>query len=132
VGAALYSPFNLPLVLLPLPQGFALYWWFPFAACALGIYAWLRLMRTSRWIAVVASVLTTTAPSAVWWSGWLCQVIAHAVIPCALLIAATRVWPAARRIGVALAIAAGLAAAGLPWFYQPWAVPAALFAGAVT
>jgi hypothetical protein len=132
LGAALYSPFNLPLVLLPLNQGFALGWWLPFAACALGVYAWLRAMRIGQWVALAASLITVYAPASVWWSFSMVQIIASAVIPCALLIAAARTWSRRPRLAIATAVVAGLAAAGLPWWYQPWALVAGLFVGGVT
>lgn len=132
LGAALYAPWNLPLVVLPLEQGFALMWWLPFAACALGVYAWLRAMRLDAGIALCTALLATSAPAAVWWSGWMCQVIAAAAIPCAILVAATRLWHRARGWAVAVAVGGALAAANLPWFYQPWALPCGVFVGAVT
>jgi hypothetical protein len=132
LGAALYSPFNLPLALLPIEQGFALYWWLPFVACALALYAWLRLVGVGRRVAFAASLVTTVAPASVWWSGWVCQAIAQAVVPCVLLIAATRLWERRRRIAVMTAVVAGLSAAGLPWFYQPFSVPAGLSIGLLT
>jgi hypothetical protein len=132
LGAALYSPFNLPLVLLPLNQGFALSWWLPFAACALGMYAWLRAMRVSQSVALAASLITVYAPASVWWSFSMVQIIASAVIPCALLIAAARTWPRRPRLAIGTSVVAGLAAAGLPWWYQPWALVAGLFVGGVT
>jgi hypothetical protein len=132
LGAALYSPFNLPLVLLPLNQGFALGWWLPFAACALGTYAWLRAMRIGQWVALAASLITVYAPASVWWSFSMVQIIASAVIPCALVIAAARTWSRRPRLAIGTAVVAGLAAAGLPWWYQPWALVAGLFVGGVT
>jgi hypothetical protein len=132
IGAALYSPFNLPLVVLPLEQGFALMWWLPFVACSLGLYAWLRAMRVDATVALAASLITTTAPSAVWWSGWLCQIIGAAAIPCAILVAATRLWERRRGWAIAVAVGGALAAANLPWFYQPWALACGLFIGGVT
>jgi hypothetical protein len=132
VGGALYAPFNLPLALLPVGPGFALYWWLPFMACALGMYAWLRAMRVSQGVALAASLLVTTAPAAVWWSGWLAQSIAHAAIPCALVIAATRLHARRPVLGLLAGVLAGLAAASLPWWYQPWCIPVALFSAAVT
>ncbi|MFM8304096.1 MAG: hypothetical protein ACKOA9_07360 [Actinomycetota bacterium] len=132
LGAALFSPFNLPLVVLPLDQGFTLFWWLPFAACSLGIYAWLRAMRIGAGIALAAALFVTTAPAAVWWSGWPVQITASAVIPCAVLVAATRLARRRRRLAMVVAAGAGLAAASLPWFYQPWALPCALFFGATT
>lgn len=131
VGAALYSPFNLPL-LLPLDQGFALSWWLPFAACALGLYAWLRAMRVGRGVALAASLITVYAPATVWWSTSMVLAIAAAAIPCALLIAAARTWSRRPRLAVATAVVAGLAAAGLPWWYQPWSLVTGLFVGGVT
>ncbi len=130
--AVLYGPFNLPFVILPVTQAFALYWWLPFAACALGIYAWLRLLRVDSWIALAASLLTTTAPAAVWWSGWVPHALALAVAPAALVLLATRVWSRRPRLGVLVALGAGLSAAALPWWYQPWVIPAGLFIGTVT
>lgn len=132
LGAALYSPFNLPLVLLPINQGFALSWWLPFAACALGVYAWLRAMRISQSVALAASLITVYAPASVWWSYSMVWIIASAVIPCALLIAAARTWSCRPRLAIGTAVIAGLAAAGLPWWYQPWALVAGLFVGGVT
>jgi hypothetical protein len=131
-AAALFAPFNLPLVVLPVAQGFALYWWLPFVGCALGLFAWLRLLGVGRGVAFAASVVTTASPAAVWWSGWMCQVIAQAVVPCAVLLVATRLWTRRRGLAVAVAVAAGLAAASLPWAYQPWSVPAALSIGGIT
>jgi hypothetical protein len=131
VGAALYSPFNLPL-LLPLAQGFALSWWLPFAACALGLYAWLRAMRVGKWVALAASLITVFSPAVEWWSTSLVIAIASAVVPCALLIGAARVWSRRPRLAVGTAILAGLAAAGLPWWYQPWSLVAGVFVGGVT
>jgi hypothetical protein len=132
IPAALYSPFNLPLTLLPVEQGFALYWWLPFAACALGVYAWLRLMRVGKGVAFASSVIVTTAPAAVWWSGWVAQSIAHATIPCAIAIAATRLFARRPWLGITTSVVAGLSAAGLPWWYQPWTIPVALFTAGVT
>lgn len=132
IGAALFSPFNLPLALLPLRQGFALFWWLPFAACSLGIYAWLRAMRIGAGVALAGALLVTTAPAAVWWSGWPVQITASAVVPCAVLIAATRLAQHRRRLAMVVAVGAGLAAASLPWFYQPWALPCAAFFGVTT
>lgn len=132
LGAALYSPFNLPLVLLPITQGFALMWWLPFVVCSLGLYAWLRAMRVGPGIALAVALLVTTAPAGVWWSGWLCQTIGAAALPCALLVAATRMWPRSPRWAIAIAVGAALAAANLPWFYQPWALPSGLFIGGTT
>lgn len=132
LGAALYSPFNLPLVLLPLEQGFALMWWLPFVACSLGLYAWFRAMRVGAGVALAAALLVTTAPAAVWWSGWLCQTIGAAAIPCAILVAATRTWSRSRPWAIAIAVGAALTAANLPWFYQPWALPSAVFLGGTT
>lgn len=132
LGAAIFAPFNLPLVLLPLEQGFALYWWLPFLACAIGLYAWLRTVGTNAWMATAVSLLATTAPVMVWWSGWPAQEIGAAAIPCALLAGATRRWPTRRSQAVVLAIAAGIAAASLPWFYQPWALPCGVFFGGAT
>jgi hypothetical protein len=131
-GAILYAPWNLPLATLPLDQGFALSWWFPIAACFLGVYAWLRAMRVSSGFALATAILAGSSPAAVWWSTSMYQAIACAVIPAALVIAATRSW--ARRPGVSLviAVAAGLSAASLPWFYQPWAIVISLFVFGVT
>lgn len=130
--AALYAPFNIPLAWLPLEQGFALYWWLPFLACLLGVYAWLRVLGSARGVAAAAAILVTSAPALVWWSGWMGQNIAFSVIPCALIVGATRVLPRRRALGIGLAVLGGFAAAGLPWFYQPWGIPAALFVGGVT
>jgi hypothetical protein len=132
LGAAWFSPFNLPLVLLPLNQGFALGWWLPFAACALGMYAWLRAMRISRGVALAASLITVYAPASQWWSFSMVLILALALIPCALLVAAARTWPRRPRLAVGTAILAGLAAAGLPWWYQPWALVAGIFVGGIT
>jgi hypothetical protein len=131
LGAALYSPFNLPL-LLPLEQGFALSWWLPIAACALGVYAWLRAMRVGRGVALAASLITVYAPAAVWWSTSMVLAIAGAAIPCALLIAAARTWPRRPGLAAVTAVVAGLTAAGLPWWYQPWSLVTGLFIGGVT
>ncbi len=130
--AVLYGPFNLPFLILPVTQAFALYWWLPFAGCALAIYAWLRLLRVDSWIALAASLLTTTAPAAVWWSGWVPHTLALAVTPAALILLATRLWSRRPAVGAAVALGAGLSAAALPWWYQPWVIPAGLFVGAVT
>ncbi len=132
LGGAIFAPFNLPLALLPLGPGFALWWWLPFLACFLGVYAWLRLMRVDAWFAATAAVLVTTAPAAVWWSGWVCQATAQAVVPCAVLLTALHLWSRSRRGAIAVAALAALAAASAPWFYQPWNIPAALFAGGLT
>src|SRR5205814_1468467 len=86
IGGVLYAPFNLPLILLPLREGFALSWWLPFAAAALAVYAWLRLLGVESVIALAGGLLTTTAPSAVWWSTWIVLPIACAAGPCALLL----------------------------------------------
>ncbi len=132
MGAALFAPFNLPLVILPVAEGFALYWWLPFAACAIGLYAWLRLLGVGRGVSMIGALVTIFAPAAAWWSGWWCQAIAQAAVPCALLLAATRMWERRVAWGVGLAVLAGLAAAALPWSYQPWAISAALCIGPVT
>ncbi len=132
LGHVVYSPMNLPLLFLPPTQGFAGYWWLPFFAAFLGSYFWFRLLG-SRWsIAVPASLLVVTAPAAVWWSGWPLIGIAHATVACALLMGATRRWRDHRVGAAAMILAAALAAAGLPWFYQPWAIVAFLFTGGVT
>jgi len=68
----------------------------------------------------------------VWWSTSMVLAVAAAVIPCALLIAAARSWSRRPRLAVATAVVAGLAAAGLPWWYQPWSLVAGLFVGGVT
>lgn len=132
LGHAIYSPMNLPLLLLPLAQGFAGYWWLPFFAAFLGSYFWFRSLGSGWAIAVPASVLVVSAPAAVWWSGWPLVGIAHATVACALLIGATRRWTKHRLGAAAMIVAAALAAAGLPWFYQPWAIVAFLFTGGVT
>lgn len=132
LGAALFSPFNLPLTLLPLNQGFALSWWLPFAACCLGLYAWLRAMKVSPIFSLAAAVITTMAPAAVWWSYSMVLIIGLAAIPAALIVAATRMWQRRRRLAIATAVVAALAAAGLPWWYEPWAYVAAVFIGGVT
>lgn len=132
LGHAIYSPFNLPLLLLPARQGFAAYWWLPFAAALLGSYAWFRVMG-ARWrIALPTALLVITAPAAVWWSGWYLQGIAQSTATCALLIMATNRWAQKRRRAMVLALLAVVTALGLPWFYQPWAIVPALFTASVT
>ncbi len=132
VGHLLFSPFNAPLIILPVEQGFAGYWWGPFLAAFLGAYAWFRLLG-GRWqIAFPAALLVVAAPAAAWWSGWQLQGLAHATAACAVVMAATRLMERRRVLAIAMAIGAALVAAGLPWFYQPWAIVAALFVGVVT
>jgi hypothetical protein len=132
LGAALYAPWNLPLVTLPLDQGFAFSWWLPVAASLLGVYAWLRAMRVSSGFALATAVLAGTSPAAVWWSTYLVQAIACATIPAALVIAAARTRPSRPRLSLAIAVVAGLSGASLPWFYQPWAIVVSLFVFGVT
>jgi len=132
LGGAIFAPFNLPLVLLPLGQGFAMAWWMPFAACLLGVYAWLRALRVDKGIALAAAVLATSAPAGAWWSGWLCQTIGAATIPAAVLVGAVRLWPHRRGWAAAVAVAAAVAAANLPWWYAPWSIPVAMFVAVVT
>jgi hypothetical protein len=132
VGHAIYSPFNIPLLLLPPGPGFAAYWWLPFFAAFIGVYFWLRRLG-ARWAAALpCALLVVLAPAAVWWSGWYLYGIAHSAGTCALLMVSVDFWSKRRRIAVASLVAAVLVAVGLPWTYQPWAVPPALFTGAVT
>jgi hypothetical protein len=131
-AAALYSPFNLPLVVLPLRVGFPLYWWLPLAVCLLAVYAWLRLLGVEAGMALASAVLVATAPASVWWSHWLALAIGSAAVPCALLVGAIRLWGMRPVLGTCVGVVAGLSAAGLPWTYQPWAIPVALFTGGVS
>jgi hypothetical protein len=132
LGALLYAPWNIPLVTLPLDQGFAFSWWLPVAGCFIGVYAWLRAMRISSGFALATAVLAGTSPAAVWWSNYLVQSIACATIPAALVIAAARTRPTRPRLSLLIAVAAGLSSASLPWFYQPWAIIVSLFVFGVT
>jgi hypothetical protein len=131
-GAALYAPWNLPLVILPVDQGFAFSWWLPVAGCLLGVYAWMRALRVSSGFALATAVLASASPAAVWWSNFMVQSIASATIPAALLIAAARARRTRPRLSLVLAVTAGLSAASLPWFYQPWAIAVSLFVFGVT
>jgi hypothetical protein len=134
-GAALFSPFNLPLVALPLDYGFALSWWLPFVMCLLGLYAWFRAMRVEPGVALIGALLATSAPAMVWWTAVgssLAQIFTAAAIPAALVIGGTRLYRRRPRLAVLAALAAGLAAASLPWFYTPWVVPTAVFIAGVT
>lgn len=132
IGHAIYSPFNVPLLIMPISQGFAAYWWGPFLVAFLGVFGWFRLLGARWQVAAPAAVLVISAPAAAWWSGWQLVGIAHASVACSLVIAATRLFNHRRVLAIVLAICAALAAAGLPWFYQPWAIVAAIFVGAVT
>lgn len=132
IGQAVYSPFNVPMAVLPLRQGFALSWWLPFAVAALGLYAWLRLLGVDPVVALCAALLVTTAPAAMWWSTWWVLPIAHAAAACALLVWSVRLWSNRPRHALAVGLLAAWAAAGLPWTYQPFAIPVALFTGGVT
>jgi hypothetical protein len=135
LGAALFSPFNLPLVVLPLDYGFALSWWLPFFTCLLGLYAWFRAMRIEPGVALVGALLATTAPAMVWWTAVgssLAQIFTAAAVPSALVIAGARIYGRRPRLALLAALAAGLAAASLPWFYTPWVIPTALFVAGVT
>jgi hypothetical protein len=81
---------------------------------------------------MAASLITVYAPASQWWSFSMVLILALAVIPCALLVAAARTWPRRPRLAVGTAVLAGLAAAGLPWWYQPWALVAGIFVGGIT
>ncbi len=123
LGQIVFSPQNIPLFVLPTEIGFAAYWLLPFFAAFLGVFIWLRVLGVRLWVASATGSLVCLSPVSVWWSGWNLIGVAHASIGCAGLIAA--IHPNRGRLVRSLAFVGGVwAFAGLPWFYQPWALAA--------
>jgi hypothetical protein len=125
IGQLIFSPKNIPFFLPSASLGFAFSWWLPFFAATIGFFIWLRTIRIRTGIAIPASLLVTITPAAAWWSQWNLVGIAHVTFGCAFLIVASN-----KRSSGLLRCFSGVisiwAFAGLPWYYQPWALSAAI------
>jgi len=131
LGQAIFSPINLPLFLPWRTIGFAAFWWLPYWAALLGVFLWLRALGLRSIFASSGAILSVISPVRFWWSGWNLIGIAHASLGCAAVLQLTDGKKG--RGKRALLICSGVwAFAGLPWFYQPWAIAAALCLGLPT
>ncbi|QIL81853.1 hypothetical protein G7047_19455 [Diaphorobacter sp. HDW4A] len=129
---AIAKPASWGFFSLDLKRALAWYWWFPFFACFLALWAVLRCWFAMDWRkAAVLAVLVPGSAYSVGWSGWPAYV---SFFPLLAALAATRMLLADSKLVVSSwGLVLGWAAAGFVLVLYPgWQIPLAYLMGLVT
>ncbi len=130
--AELARPAGWGFLAFDLRRALAWYWWFPFFACYLALWALLRCWFGIDWRhAAVLAVLAPGSAYSVGWSGWPAYV---SFFPVLAALAAVRIFAASRASSaLSWGLALGWAAAGFVLVLYPgWQIPLAYLMGLLT